>query len=141
MECEIIKKKYPSQIRYETQHPAITFRVSIRDKEKILQLSQRSGKSVSELVRVALLGLEKDFSKVYETTQQKSKNTKDGISPEQSFYIGLNLGTSKWKILIPCWKCQNSIEIKPNSKEHKKIIKRMDGDLSHDDCSKGSYTT
>jgi hypothetical protein len=59
---ENMHKKYPSQIRYEENNPGITFRMKKHDKEKIKEMAKKSGKSISNLVRMALLDLEADFS-------------------------------------------------------------------------------
>ena len=46
-------KKFPSQIKYEKNNPNITFRMKKHEKEKIGQMARKSGKSVSNLVRMA----------------------------------------------------------------------------------------
>ena len=61
-----MRKKYPSQIKYEKNNPTITFRVKTYEYEQIKQMAYKSGKNVSDLVRIALLGLEKDISTVFE---------------------------------------------------------------------------
>ena len=50
------------------ENPAITFRMKKEEKKRIEQMALRAEKSVSDLVRVALLDLEEDFSEVYEKT-------------------------------------------------------------------------
>ena len=59
-----MRKRFPSQIRYEKKNPLISFRLKKDEKSKIKLMADRSGKSVSELVRIALLDLEiKDIKK------------------------------------------------------------------------------
>ena len=56
-----MKKRFPSQIRYKKKNPSISFRLKNDEKSKIKLMADRSGKSVSEIVRIALLDLEKIF--------------------------------------------------------------------------------
>ena len=69
-----MRKKYPSQIKYEKNNPTITFRVKTHEYEKIKQMVWKSGKNVSELVRIALLALEKDFSTAFENAKKQEIN-------------------------------------------------------------------
>ena len=54
-----MRKRFPSQIRYEEKTPLFSFRLKKVEKSKINLMADRSGKSVSELVRMALLDLER----------------------------------------------------------------------------------
>ena len=56
-----MRKLYPSQIKYLKKNPTITFRMKKKEKDRIKQMATESGKSVSELVRIALLDLEENF--------------------------------------------------------------------------------
>ena len=109
-----MRKLYPYQIRYLKENPTITFRMKKDEKERIKQMANKSGKSVSELVRIALLDLEENFSETYNNSYTK--------------------GMNDWSIWCFCWKCNKSIYIKPRSEEHNKIIERMKGDLEHLQC-------
>lgn len=109
-----MRKLYPSQIKYLKNNPTITFRMKKEEKEKIKQMSKKSGKSVSELVRIALLDLEGNISETYNNSYNK--------------------GANDWAIWCFCYLCNKPIYIKPNSDEHKKIIDRMMGDLQHLQC-------
>lgn len=109
-----MRKLYPSQIRYLKENPTITFRMKKKEKEKIKQMANKSGKSVSQLVRIALLDLEENFSKDYNNAYSK--------------------GMTDWSIWCFCWKCKKSIYIKPKSDEHNKIIEKMNGYLQHLHC-------
>ena len=77
-------------------------------------MANKSGKSVSELVRIALLDLEGNFSEKYTNAYSK--------------------GMNDWSIWCFCWKCRKSIYIKPKSDDHNKIIEIMDGYLQHLQC-------
>ena len=109
-----MRKLYPSQIRYLKENPTITFRMKKEEKDRIKQMANKSGKSVSELVRIALLDLEENFS--------------------ESYNDAYNKGMNNWAIWCFCWKCGKAIFIKPRSDDHNKIIDRMQGDLQHLQC-------
>ncbi len=109
-----MRKLYPSQIRYLKLNPTITFRMKKEEKERIKQMANKSGKSVSQLVRITPLDLEENFSEAYDNAHSKGMNDR--------------------AIWCFCWKCRQSIHIKPNSDDHKKIIEIMDGHLEHLEC-------
>ena len=77
-------------------------------------MAERSGKRVSELVRIALLGLEKDFSKAY----------------NDSYSRGMN----DWAIWVYCWSCHQAFYIKPNSDQHKELLRVTDDHMAHPQC-------
>jgi len=103
-------KLYPSQIRYYDEHPTMTFRVKKEEKEILKLLVKRSGKSISQLVREALLGAEKSDSEPY----------------EKGFNDGYNKGAFEWKVFYYCNMCAEMIDIVPNSDSHEALIKYME---------------
>jgi hypothetical protein len=131
-----MRKKYPSQIRYETNNPTITFRVKIKEKEDIQNMAHHAGKSISELVRIALLSLEKDFTHTYNSYYELGKKDGIKIGNNEGYKNGYERGKTDWAISVPCWKCQYRylLYIKPNSTDHQKVIEEMRGRLSHDIC-------
>jgi flagellar biosynthesis/type III secretory pathway protein FliH len=131
-----MRKKYPSQIRYETENPTITFRVKIKEKEKIKNMAYSSGKSISELVRSALLGLEKDFTRTNNSHYESGKEEGIKIGNKEGDKKGYERGMKDWAIWVPCFKCnyRYRLYIKPNSTNHQKVIDEMRGRLSHDTC-------
>ena len=108
------KEKYPSQIKYEQNNPTITFRMKKHEKERIKKMAERSSKSVSELVRIALLGLEKDFSEAY----------------NESY----NRGVNDWAIWVICWRCHQRVYIEPDTDQHKKLLEVTNGYMGHPKC-------
>jgi tetrahydrodipicolinate N-succinyltransferase len=108
-------KKFPSQIRYEKNNPSTTFRMKKHEKEKIGQMARKSGKSISNLVRMALLELEKDFS----------ESIKD--AEDRKYVEGMNENA----IWFYCKKCNSSVYIEPNSERHKEIIKYISKNKPH----------
>ena len=129
-----MRKKYPSQIRYETENPTITFRVKIKEKEKIKNMAYSSGKSFSELVRSALLDLEKDFTRTNNSHYESGKEEGIEIGKKKGYDDGYKDGMNAWAIGVPCWKCHKTVYIKPNSTDHIQTVAEMKGRLSHDTC-------
>jgi flagellar biosynthesis/type III secretory pathway protein FliH len=131
-----MRKKYPSQIRYETNNPTITFRVKIKEKEKIENMAHHSNKSISELVRIALLNLEKDFTHTNKSYYESGIEEGKKIGHTQGYNEGYTKGRNDWAIGVPCWKCNFKylLYVKPNSTDHQKVIDEMRGRLSHDKC-------
>jgi flagellar biosynthesis/type III secretory pathway protein FliH len=129
-----MRNKYPSQIRYENENPTITFRMKIKEKEKIENMAHHSGKSISELVRYALLGLEKDFTHTYESNYSFGKEEGIKIGKQKGYNNGYTDGMNNWAIGVPCWKCHKTVYIKPNSTDYEQTLNEMKGRLSHDTC-------
>ena len=108
------KKKYPAQKRYEEKNPAITFRVTLDEYSKIKQMADQSGRSISQLVRIALLGLEQDFSSAYENAKR--------IGNSSSYNTGYAEAKKKYSVWVTCFNCKNPIEVLPESDIHYYII-------------------
>ena len=79
------------------------------EKEKIKQMAEKTGKSISELIRIALLGLEGDFPDAFE-----EMGTKEYVK-----------GMNENAIWFFCSVCGKSINIEPNSEIHNEIINYM----------------
>jgi flagellar biosynthesis/type III secretory pathway protein FliH len=89
-----MRKKYPSQIRYEKNNPTITFRMTKEEKERIEQMAAVTGTSVSDLVRMALFELEKEITGMYQDAYD------DGFASgkQEGFKEGEVKGRNKWAI-------------------------------------------
>ena len=119
----MVRKIYKSQKRYMDENPAITFRMKKEEKERIDAMSESSGRSISDLVRTSLLGLEQDFSEEYE------KIRIDGYNH------GYRNAKRKYRTWHFCNVCNNAIDILPNSDAHKAIIQFMkEGSWGHPQC-------
>ena len=117
------RKIYPSQRRYMENNPAITFRMEKEEKERIVEMAELAGKSISDLVRVALFGLEKDFSEVYEKARKGGYNH------------GFRNAKRAYRIWLFCNVCDEAIDILPNSDVHKAIIDYLKkGGWRHPEC-------
>ncbi len=131
-----MRKKYPSQIRYEKNNPTITIRMKKAEKEKIQQLAQKAGKNISTLVRTSLLESQKNFSATSKKSYDQGKQEGITIGQQIGYKEGYSKGSSDWAIWIECWKCRKTLFIKPNSEDHLKTMVEMQGRLSHDTCPK-----
>lgn len=129
-----MRKKYPSQIRYEKNNPTITIRMKKEEKEKIQQLTQKAGKNISTLVRTSLLGLQKDFSAAYKKSYDRGRQEGMTIGQQKGYNEGYTNGSNDWAIWIECWKCRKTLFIKPNSADHQRTMNEMQGHLNHGTC-------
>ena len=119
------RKIYQSQRQYMDENPAITFRMKKEEKERIVQMAELAGKNVSELVRVALLGLEEDFSEAYE--KARSEEYKKGFMDAKNAY----------RLWFYCYVCGDVIDLLPNSDIHKAIIGYLKNERwGHTECVK-----
>lgn len=138
---DIMRKRFPSQIRYEKKNPLISFRLKKDEKSKIKLMADRSGKSVSELVRIALLGLEKDFTATYDKISNQEHRSGFDLGQDQGYKKGCEEGYDKgridWTVWGCCYICGKLAYILPNSEDHKCMIDRMKGYLRHPKCSFG----
>ena len=87
-----MKKRFPSQIRYKKKNPSISFRLKNDEKSKIKLMADRSGKSVSEIVRIALLDLEKDFTATYDKISNQKHRSGFDLGQDQGYKKGCKTG-------------------------------------------------
>jgi hypothetical protein len=93
------------------------------EKERIVEMAELAGISISELVRVALLDLEEDFSEAYEEARLGG------------YDHGFLNAKRTYRIWNFCNVCGKAIEILPNSDAHKAIIDYMrKGGWGHPGC-------
>lgn len=124
-------KKYPSQIRYEENNPSMTFRVKKEEKELIENMAKRAGKSISELVRVALLELEENFAETLEDTWNDGQ--KYGLDAGKT--IGYQKAKNEYEITYPCTICGSSCTLPPNSDCHKAVVQFLkENRWAHGEC-------
>jgi hypothetical protein len=142
------RKKFQSQIKYEKENPAITFRMKKEEKERIVQMAKTTGKSVSEFNRTALLNQEKDFSECIEDKKKneynrgyatgKSDSNRDyNKGKSEGDQEGYKRGMNEWAIWVICEKCWKPKYIKPNSKDHENIQRWTRTGIKHDICPIG----
>jgi len=126
-----MRKKYPSQIKYEENNPTITFRMTKEEKTEIEQMAEDSGKSISELVRIALLGLKENFKETLERKRSEGYRHGENNGKRMGKEEGLAEGKDKYAIRINCWRCHKPICIEPNSPYYDTIIRRTSGYIEH----------
>lgn len=137
-----MRKRFPSQIRYEEKNPLISFRLKKDEKSKINLMADRSDKKVSELVRMALLDLEKDFTATYEKISHQENRSGFNLGQTQGYEKGYDegydegyeKGKSDWVVWGYCDHCGKLVFIEPNSNNHECMIDRMRGYLMHKTC-------
>jgi len=99
-------KTYPSQKRYQENNPAITFRLKKLEKDKIDKLVDRTGKSISELIRMSLFDPDKGIFEIF----------------HHGVHEGLDIAAEQANIYFFCSVCGEKITILANSKVHQAII-------------------
>lgn len=104
------RKIYPSQRRYMEENPAISFRMKKAEKERIVEMAELAGKTISDLLRVALFDLEENFSETYKKAHIRGYNH------------GFQNAKRAYRIWNFCHVCGKAIDILPNSDAHKAII-------------------
>ncbi len=123
------RKIYPSQRRYMENNPAITFRMGKEEKERIVEMAEFAGKSISDLVRIALFDLEESFSEAYEKARISGYNH------------GFQNAKRTYRIWYYCNVCGNVIDLLPNSNDHKAIVDYLKkGRWGHPECHKVANT-
>lgn len=121
---------YPSTRRYMDENPAITFRMKKHEKERLVTMAREAGVSVSTLVRVGLLGLEKKFSEA----NNKARN--------EGYDKGFKEAKNAYRIWNFCNVCNNAIDIVPNSDAHKAIIDYLKKEKwGHPECHEKAADT
>jgi hypothetical protein len=114
-------KPYPSQIRYNYEHPTMTIRMTRYEKQEIESLALKSGKKPSQLVRDTLLKAVKDYQNAY----------------DQGYNNGHKRSVTDWRIWYFCNKCKKILYIQPNTEPHKAVIQYMaDHGWAHQTCTK-----
>jgi hypothetical protein len=133
-----MKKKYgryPCQISYDKKRPLLSFRVDPKEKEKIKKMVKDSYVGVSELVRIALLDLEKDFSLALKKAEAEGLKKGKEQGENDGYKAGFQDGENKWAIWVNCYRCHGRVYVEPNSKMHQEIIDRQKGYYFHrPDC-------
>lgn len=103
--------------------------MKLYEKEKIEKMAKKAGKSVSMLIRMALLNLEKDFTNAINEAYNK------GLEVGNS--QGYERGEKDWEITFSCNICNKPSYVVPNSDCHKAIIAFLkENRWVHQECVK-----
>jgi len=103
------KKKTPSRIKYEHNHPTVSFRVSKELKDRLEAVKKAEGKSNTDVLKVGVGLLE---VKVSEEKEAKRQGYKEG------FEKGYEEPKNRYMVPYPCYICVKPIAItSPKTKE------------------------
>ena len=106
------RRKPPSRIRYEENHPVVSCRISKADYDLLKQRLNERGISFATFVKEALGRLE-------------AKLTRIDKARAEGYEQGYIQATEDNQIWYYCKICQERIDISPNSESHKAIIQYM----------------
>ena len=59
------RRKPPSRIRYEMEHPVVSARLSMEDYLKLQELKERRDVSLAQLIREAIGSAKRDYEQAY----------------------------------------------------------------------------
>ena len=155
----MVKKRFPSQIRYEKKHPLVCYRSTEENYQRLEQKAKKLGMTKSDLLRMLVNDFEINFKKVTSEayTSGRIKGDKEGYT--RGFQEGENKGFQKghsngftegkkighfegrmegktdWGIWSYCPICGRKVFIIPNSAIHEDVIEflRYQG-FGHAEC-------
>jgi len=119
------KKKSPSRVKYETEHPTVSFRVSRDLYDKLKVVREAEGKSITDVLKVGVGLLAVKVRREQEIREEayQAGRLKGFDDAEQMFSVS-----------YPCPGCGKQIVV--NTKEEKEFIKRKmrEHGWGHRDC-------
>jgi len=124
------KKRTPSRIRYEQDHPTASFRVSKEIHDRLQAVKEAEGKSITDVLKVGLSLLEVKVSKEKEAKKQ---------GYEEGFEKGYEEAEELYKVTYPCKVCRKMITV--TDKNVKEAIRRymLQHGWVHTSCSNRGY--
>jgi len=124
------KKRTPSRIRYEQNHPTVSFRVSKELYDRLEIVKEAEGKSITDVLRVGV-GL-------FEVKNRKEKEVRDQAYDE-GYEKGYEEAEELYKVTCPCKICHKMITV--TDKNVKEAIRRymLQHGWVHTSCSNRGY--
>ncbi len=123
----------PSRARYAAQHPSIGVHVDKPTYQKLLELRERSGLSLGQLVRQALKVVENDVEMVLLTG--RGQGYLQGF--EEGRARGYDQALQRYCLTYPCDVCHKALEIKVGSESARAAVEALaDQRWGHADCHK-----
>lgn len=119
------KKKSPSRVKYEQEHPTVSFRIPRDLHDRLQVVRQAEGKSITDVLKVGVGLLEVEVRR-----EQKIR--------EDAYVAGRLKGCldarKKYSVSYPCSVCGEPIVVE--SREEKEFIKRKmsESGWGHSDC-------
>ena len=110
------RRKPPSRIRYEQNHPVLACRLHKTDYDLLKQRLEELKISFATFVKDALGRLEIKLSDI-----EKAKD--EGYS--QGYNKGYNKAKKEYQIWYYCSVCGERLNMNPNDEDHKKMIQYM----------------
>jgi len=128
------KHKPPSRERYEKRNPVWSVRMPKEWIETLELQLKFNGQSRRDFLGVALKKQTFNDEKIKVTWHKEGYDQGNKEGYEKGYNEGYNKGMNDWTIWVYCWRCGKTINIKPNSDDHKKLIDQTQGHLSHSIC-------
>ncbi len=113
------KKRFPSQIRYDQKHPSVGVRLPRKEYDQVCRTAERLGKSVSEVIRDALL----------------RRVSGEHRSWDMGHARGYEDAKRDYRVWFRCSRCGREITVRPCSEGHKTLIELMrEARMAHVEC-------
>ena len=124
------KRKTPSRIKYERDHPTVSLRVTKELKNRMQAVKEAEGSSITDVLKVGVGLLEVKISKEKEAKKQ---------GYEEGFEKGYEEAEELYKVTYPCKVCQRTLVI--TSAKGKAAIRRymLEHGWGHADCINRRY--
>lgn len=124
------KGRTPSRVRYEQNHPTVSYRITKDLLDRLKAVREAEGKSITDVLRIGVGLLEVKISKEREAKMQGHlKGFAEGYKKAESLY----------KVAYPCRVCREILAITtPEEKEAAGTYMWQNG-WGHADCIDRSY--
>lgn len=110
------KPQPPSRVKYAYENPTIGIHVTRQEREFLGTLSQKSGRSVSQLCKQALGILKTDIDSVRTHCLQEGHATGKRVGRAEGRREGYAEAMARYRFAYPCPKCGEQIVILTGSK-------------------------
>jgi len=116
-------KKKPSRIRYEEQHPTVSFRLPKGLYDKLKSHISDRGISFADFIKEAL-----------GEQEAKLPGIDIGKIRREAYDEGYDKAFDDWAIDFPCAVCRERLPITPNSDCHKAVKQFLKKNWGHPEC-------
>ena len=119
------QKRTLSQIKYDEEHPTVSFRIDKELYDLLMRIKEKEGKSIADVLRIGA-----GILKVKIEEESKIKKA----AYDEGFRTGYKQAEDKYKITFPCHVCKQPIVISIQS--GKKEITRylIQSQWGHSEC-------
>jgi hypothetical protein len=124
------RKKTPSRIKYEQNHPTVSFRVSRELYDRLRAVKEAEGKSITDVLEVGV-GL-------LEVKVGKERNIRQA-GYDDGFEKGYKEAQARYMVTYPCKVCRKTLVV--TSSKEKEAIKgyMLENGWGHTNCVKRGY--